>query len=238
VVLLSLIPEKKTRYLVPVLIPLAINTGFYIHYLLLNFSKLKAKKETIPVYFNFGLIAFIAISLPFILYFLLKEVFEQYIISYILTSISVFVIGILIFKNLIRKKIKIVFYLTLLFMVSIFTFGLPISKSFTNNKEYNAINTLHTFEEKHAITTFSIGEITPELLWDYNGYLKNIYKNQTLIIPNTNTFGLLIMNADVNTITSKLQPNFTLQFIETYNLNVGLKKKERLIRQFYLVSKK
>jgi len=28
------------------------------------------------------------------------------------------------------------------------------------------------------------------------------------------------------------------KLIETYNLNVGSKKKERLIRKFYLVSKK
>ncbi|MFZ3274623.1 MAG: glycosyltransferase family 39 protein, partial [Lutibacter sp.] len=62
VILLSLIPEKKARYLVPALIPLAINTGFYIQYLMADFSKITAKKETIPVYFNFGLIAAISLA--------------------------------------------------------------------------------------------------------------------------------------------------------------------------------
>ena len=37
VILLSLIPEKKARYLVPALIPLAINSGFYIQYLMADF---------------------------------------------------------------------------------------------------------------------------------------------------------------------------------------------------------
>ena len=71
VILLSIIPEKKPRYLVPVLIPLALNTGFYIQYLIKNFKNLHSKKETIPVYINFGLIAFIGLSLPITLYFVL-----------------------------------------------------------------------------------------------------------------------------------------------------------------------
>ena len=45
VILLSLIPEKKARYLMPVLIPLALNTGFYIQFLINQFSKLTSKKE-------------------------------------------------------------------------------------------------------------------------------------------------------------------------------------------------
>ncbi|MFA6770527.1 MAG: glycosyltransferase family 39 protein, partial [Bacteroidales bacterium] len=49
VVLLSLIPEKKSRYLMPVLIPLAINTGFYIEYLFREFKRLHKIKERGPV---------------------------------------------------------------------------------------------------------------------------------------------------------------------------------------------
>ena len=51
VILLSVIPEKKSRYLLPVLIPLALNTGFYIEYLFHSFKILKNKWEIIPVYF-------------------------------------------------------------------------------------------------------------------------------------------------------------------------------------------
>ncbi|MBL4939355.1 MAG: glycosyltransferase family 39 protein [Lutibacter sp.] len=238
VILLSLIPEKKPRYLVPVLIPLALNTGFYIQYLLLNFSKLKAKKEIVPVYFNFGLIAIIGVSFPAVLYFVLKEGIEEHLISYGLTSIALVLIGAFILKNLYTKKIQLVFYLTILFMVSVFTFGLPISTSLNKNKEFKSINTLHTFENSNRILTYTIGEITPELLWDYNGILKNIYKNEELKIPHKNQFGLLLMNNDLEVILPQLKNNYNIKHIETYNLNVGSKKKERLIRQFYLVSKK
>jgi 4-amino-4-deoxy-L-arabinose transferase-like glycosyltransferase len=238
VILLSIIPEKKARYLMPVLIPLALNTGFYIQYLIQNFKELKSKKEIIPVYFNFGLIALIAVVVPFALYFILKENIQNYLLNYILTSIAAFLIGILIFIYLSKKKILQVFYLTILFIISVLLFGLPISKSFNKNREFNSISSLHSIEFENKITTYSIGEITPELLWDYNGILKDIYKNKTLQIPSETNFGLLIMNNDIETITAKLNPNYNLKLIDTYNLNVGSKMKERLIRQFYLVSKK
>ncbi|WP_457610299.1 ArnT family glycosyltransferase [Lutibacter sp.] len=238
VILLSIIPEKKPRYLVPVLIPLALNTGFYIQYLIANFSKLKRRIETYPVYLNFLLIALLGLILPFALYFFLNEGIQQHFTSYILTSLSTFLIGLLIIKNLFQKKIKPVFYLTILFMVVIFTFGLPISKSLTKNKAFNSINKLHLLEKSYDIKTYSIGEITPELLWDYNGILKNIYPNKDLKIPNDNQFGLLLMNKDIKLILSQLKNGYNAKLIETYNLNVGTKKKDRLIRAFYLISKK
>ncbi len=238
VVLLSLIPEKKPRYLMPVLIPLAINTGFYIQYLIETFSGLKNKKETIPVYFNFGLISTIAIAFPIAGYFVFNNSLDTFLVSYILTSVAVFSIGIAMLKKLIQKKIQSVFYLTIAFMMAIFIFGLPLSKSFNKNTEYQAINSLHSIEQNSGFKTYSVGEITPELLWDYNGYLKNIFLNNHLLIPSEEKFGLLILNKDVAFIKKELAPNYNLKHLKTYNLNVGSRKKERLIRQLYLVTKK
>jgi 4-amino-4-deoxy-L-arabinose transferase-like glycosyltransferase len=238
VILLSVIPEKKARYLVPALIPLALNTGFYIQYLMTGFSKITAKKETIPVYFNFGLIAVISLSVPFALFFLLKDALQNQLISYLLTSLSMLLIGILLIRNLYVKKFSTVFYLTILFVVSIGTFGLPLSKSLNNNAEFRSISTLRQFENSNKITSYSIGEMAPELLWDYNGILKDIYKNKSLKIPAEPNFGMLLMNEDAEIIAAQLRQDYNLKRIETYNLNVGTKKKERLIREFYLVSKK
>ena len=238
VILLSVIPEKKARYLVPALIPLAINTGFYIQYLLTNFSNLKRKTEAIPVYFNFGLIALISISVPFALFFLLKDGFHQHLISYLLTSATTLLIGVFLLKNLYAKKFQSVFYLTVLFVVSLGAFGLPLSESLNKNTTFESINSLHQFEKSNKIITYSIGETAPELLWDYNGILKDIYKNESLEIPSESNFGLLVTNDDKENIESQLNQDYNMKLIETYDLNVGSKKKERLIRKFYLVSKK
>jgi hypothetical protein len=123
-------------------------------------------------------------------------------------------------------------------MISALGLGLPISQSLNKNLAYKSINSLHLIEDTNSIKTYSIGEITPELLWDYNGILKNIYKKEQLVLPNETSFGLLIMNEDVPKITSKLSAQYNLELKETYNLNEGSKMKERLIRQFYIISKK
>lgn len=238
VILLSVIPEKKARYLVPALIPLAINTGFYIQYLRTNFSNLKRKTETIPVYFNFGLIALISISVPFALFFLLKEELSNYLLSYVLTSLATVLIGIILIRNLYLKKFQNVFYFTILFLVALAVFGTPISEALNKNTTFKSINSLHQFEKSNKIITYSIGETSPELLWDYNGILKDIYKNESLEIPSEPNFGLLVTNDDKEIIKSQLNQDYNLTLIETYDLNVGSKKKERLIREFYLVSKK
>ncbi|WP_298288438.1 glycosyltransferase family 39 protein [uncultured Lutibacter sp.] len=238
VILLSIIPEKKPRYLVPVLIPLALNTGFYIQYLIDYFKNFNSKKERIPVYFNFSLISVIAISVPIILLLILKENITNYLISFICLSCSSIILSFLILKNLFQKNIQKVFYTTVFFMVTLFLFGLPISKHFTKNQAYNSINKLHIIELKNEIKSYSIGELTPELLWYYNGKIKNIYKNDVLDMPAENNFGILLMNKDVEFIKLKLANEYTFKLLDTYNLNFGLKNKERLIRQFYLVSKK
>ena len=238
VILLSIIPEKKPRYLMPVLIPLALNIGFYIDYLIQHFKKITLKKETFPVYFNFGLISLIAFSLPIALLIILKADIKNHLFYFIALTSFCFLIGINIIKYLRNKNIKVVFYLVVLFMISVLGLGLPISQSLNKNLAYKSINSLHLIEDTNSIKTYSIGEITPELLWNYNGILKDIYKNELLVIPSETSFGPLIMNEDVPKITAQLSANYNLELKETYNLNEGSKIKERLIRQFYIVSKK
>ena len=64
-ILLSLIPEKKTRYLLPMLIPGAINIAFYLWY---SIKGLSGKGEKTVFRINGSVIALIAISMPIVLY--------------------------------------------------------------------------------------------------------------------------------------------------------------------------
>ena len=238
VILLSLIQEKKARYLVPVLIPLALNTGFYINYLIKYFSKLSNKKEWIPVYFNFGLIGLIGISFPFVAYFLLKDVLTNYWINYLITSLILVSIGILIFFYLHRKNIKRVVYLAIALFASILVFGLPLSNSLKNNTNFNNINSLPKLEIDKNFKTYSVGTITPELLWEYGNIIENIKKETKLKLPVDDSFGLLIATNDVDAILKELSNEYKTELLEIYDLNVGKKSKERLISHLYLLSKK
>ncbi len=237
VILLSIIPEKKSRYLVPVLFPLAINTGFYIEYLIQHFKNLRSKRETIPVYFNFGLFGLIGILFPIVGYILLKDKLNGLWLNFGLTSITLFSIGILIFIYLKKKDIKNVFYATVGFMAFVLMFGLPLSKALYNNPYFNHILSLkETIEVEHTIKSYTFEELTPELLWYYGSKIDNIYINNTFTLPNEEKFGLLIEPRNVNLL--KIIPeNYSIELINEFDLNYFKKKRKRLIRKYYLITK-
>ncbi len=237
VILLSVIPEKKARYLVPVLFPLAITTGFYIDYLQRNFKNLKSKLETFPVYFNFGLFGLIGLLFPIIVYFILKEKLNGLWFQFGLVSILLFSIGLLLFKHLKEKNIKKAFYTKIVFMATIIIFGLPLQKAMYSNANFKQITELkEKIEPKFNIKSYTFGGLTPELLWYYDGKIKNIYKNDAFQLPKEKQFGLLIEERNTNQL-KKLPKNYSYKLIEEFDINYFKKKRKRLIRKYYMITK-
>ncbi|MBN4070715.1 glycosyltransferase family 39 protein [Olleya sp. AH-315-F22] len=241
VILLSIIPEKKSRYLMPVLIPLAINLGFYIEYLIREFKNIKDKRETIPVYFNFGLIAFIGIGFPIVGYLFLKGNTAINWTLFTVASILLLSIGIAILFQLKQKNIKIVFYLIIGFMISAFVFVLPFSKALKSDT-YNSISQLKTKVEKENIKIYSFGAVSPEMIWDFGDKIPQIKINDsTFNFPKEKKFGILV-NGFSASDTKRLKENYTIVQHDTYNLNrsepnsKGYKK--RLVSFYYVLTKK
>jgi len=234
-ILLSIIPEKKSRYLMPVLIPLAINTGFYIEYLIREFKSFRNKLEVIPVFFNFGLIALIGLSFPFILYFFLGEDLTGFFSNYLLASISLFALGVFILFFLIKKNIKYVFCLTVLFFGFCIMTALPLSKALLKNDNYKSINSLATNPKNLII--YSFGSISPEMIWDYG---KKIIPVDEINIKNE-TFGLLTKFNIEQTVQHKFS-DYDIKYQSTFDLNPmteGKKDyKDRLKTDYYVLTKK
>lgn len=240
VVLLSLIPEKKSRYLLPVLIPMALNTGFYIEYLFRRFKELKDKKETIPVYFNFGLIAFIGIAFPIGGYIFLKDGLAGNWIWFVLLSIALFIIGICMFRNLFLRNIPTVFYLSIVFIVMVIWFGLPLSAAITNNPEYKPFSELKSLEDKQNIKIYEFSDMTPELIWDYGEKMQVLKNGDEITIPEENQFGVLV-NEDNLQLFKETFPNFRRERAARYDMNPKGKDskthKTRLYRDLFIVTK-
>ena len=239
VILLSIIPEKKSRYLMPVLIPLAFNIGFYIEYLFRKFKTLKDKRETIPVYFNFGLIAIISIALPFVLYFVLKV--ETQNLWFLIAALLFPFIGVYIFIQLKQKNIKNVFLSTVVFFAAVFTFGLPIVEQL-RSENYKPISDLKAENELRGMELYAYNYIAPETIWNYGGIIKQIpVKDNVYVFPTKAEFGIL-----VNDMTEKqkdiLYTNFNVKEITTYDLNHAEKDSKqynkRLFSRYFIVSKK
>ncbi|MCM5664414.1 ArnT family glycosyltransferase [Galbibacter mesophilus] len=236
VVLLSVIPEKKSRYLMPVLIPLALNTSFYIEYVIRCFADFK-KTEKFPVYFNFGLIGLIGIAFPIIGFFFLNEKLHGFYLVFICSSIALFSLGAAIFYFLLKKKIKHVFYLTCFFIVSILLIGFPLAKSFNSNTSFNNIDTLQT-----NFPLYSIGEPAPEMIWHLGYAAPEIMRGEQIEIPMENEFGILVTTANKEKIKRIFADNYSLTFKETFDINYTASPgesayKDRLVSHYYIVKK-
>lgn len=241
VILLSIIPEKKSRYLLPVLIPMAINTGFYIAYLFRSFSQLKDKKETIPVYFNFGLIALIGIAFPIGGYFFLKENLTGNWVWFVLLSLILCTLGVLIFKNLIKKRIAPVFYLTIVFIASILCFGMPMARALTVNPEFKGLAKLNDWQKETNLEVYEYAGFTPELIWDYGKPIEVLKQNNSFTVPDESSFGLLVPEEHLHKFEASFS-GYSIEKVTRYDMNPkgpGQRShRPRLWRDLFVLTKK
>jgi len=241
VILLSIIPEKKSRYLMPVLIPLAVNTGFYIDYLIRNFRTMK-KGEKIPVYFNFILIGLIAVGFAFLWPF-----FEMFLLAinlklYAIASIILFIIGIGIFWQLRKQELKKVFFLTVLFFISAFLLVLPL-KNFENKNDIGeSLSNLKSHSAANGYSVYGFQSVSPEFIWYYGDKIPSIKKSDSTVnFPAENRFGMLSTTL-TDTERSILSEKYKIDSLGVYDLNRLIEEakghRSRLRISFYLLTKK
>jgi len=240
VILLSIIPEKKSRYLMPVLIPLALNTGFYIEYLFRNFKELKGK-ETSIVYFNFGLISIIGLSFGMVGYFYLRGFSNLNWMLFVIAALALFLISLFILFKLKSDNIQQVFYLTILFVITAFVFITPLSKELKSNN-YKNISFLGNQISQTEVKIYSFNYIAPEMIWHFGDKLPKIKLNDsTYKFPAEKSFGML-----ANDISSKdrlfIEKNYSIKALDTFDLNIvdhsSKQYKNRLMSIYYRLTKK
>lgn len=241
VILLSLVPEKKSRYLLPVLIPLAFNTAFYIEYLFRKFRTIKNKSEVFPVYFNFGLLGCTGLVFPVAGYFFLKTIQHDSWNWFFLLSISLFSIGAAMIWFLYKKKIRPVFYLTIGFCMAIICFGLPLEPVFNTNPDYYPMSDLKTIESEQDLRVYEFRTYDPQLYWDYGGTKEVLSKGGTIRHPAEDRSGILVSPLDTEDFFTEFD-SCHISPIQEFDMNQNpensSKHRMRLKRTLYLLQKK
>lgn len=235
--LLSLIPEKKSRYLVPVLIPLALTTGFYIEYLLHSFNERMGSVEKRVVYFSFGIFALIAFAYPFALFFMLKDNLQEHLWIVIGSSILMLGCGYLIVRGLRQKSFQSVFYSMIAIFTIIVVSVIPMYKEFVYNPDYASTLKAKELENELRIKTYGLSSVAPEIVWDFGKTIPVIETQDSQIsLPQESKFGLMVDSKDSLTIRSYF-PGYQIEKVYRINLHYKNEKKERLIKDYYLLSR-
>lgn len=222
VVLLSVIPEKKSRYLMPVLIPLAMNIGFYLEYLVRRFMELKDKRETVPVYFNFGLIAlcFCIAPLMFLELYITDDVVRRIdfpVLAYVLL-VALFIISLWLFKVLLKRKIyESIILLIIGVTIPIYYFG-SIRSELIPNYEYTDFTYFRTLEK---LPLYGLNDATPEMVWEYGDKIPRICRNNVIELPKENRFYVLNFYNDFKSRDDLLR-DYNLEFIQEIDLNASI----------------
>lgn len=241
--LLSLIPEKKARYLVPVLIPLAMNTGFYIEYVLRSFKNEMSVKERIPMYVHFGVLGLIGIAFPFVAYSFLRDGLDGFWGYYSVASLCLVTIGVLLFIQVKRNRLLNAFLLTIALVASIKLFVLPLYGALEKNQEFKHVSELcrSPFTEGNPIYVF--GEIAPEMIWAYGTSIPVLKGPEEITIPDGEQFGVLVVPSEEDEFKRIFDLEHVCQLQTTYDMNYNASPgnkghKNRLVSKLYEVKKR
>lgn len=236
VVLLSFIPTKKSRYLLPVLIPLALTTACYATYLFTAFKSNLSRWEKLPIYVNYGLIGTIGILFPIGAYLYFGEKLEGYYFWYIMCSIALFGTGCYMWFHLIKHNYPQLFYGTITFVMVVISLGFPLANVIIGNPSFNSISKLR----ESPVPVYVLHGLSPELVWDYG--IVSVRKTKEELIHTTleDTFGVVTYPNKEKDLLSFLNKKYLVEHQETFDLNVvdSTKRgyKDRLKADYYTVT--
>lgn len=213
VILLSMIPEKKERYLLPVLIPMAMNTSFYMTYLLSK-SKELFKIDIYLANFGFGLIGLIGLFFPFGVYLFFEGQIAPFWPAYFLSSVTLFSAGVFIFISLRKKAYEKCFYAMILLLCSIVLFAFPMAELLYDNDKYLSAENIREIDEVKDLKLYCTDRIiSPEIIYDLGEPVKRVKSIDEF--PKQGKFALIAYES----IPEEIDAYFTMDFIVQFDIN-------------------
>ncbi|MDA0719305.1 MAG: glycosyltransferase family 39 protein [Bacteroidetes bacterium] len=237
VLLLSLIPEKKPRYLLPVLIPLAFNVGFFVQYAMQQYQGMSRWLRA-PLQLHFGLLTLVGLGFPAAAWIFFGAALQPYMQWFVLTSLGLSISGAAILYGLIKSRIQWSFQGSIAMIVVIVLFGMPIAPVVSQNPQYKPLRLLADWEEKNNIRVYEFGGFTPEMVWDFGKPIPSLLKDEVLLRPKDSIFGVIVSEDNLKAFQKRFQDD-EIQLIERYDMNPQgpgeRTHRPRLWRDFFVV---
>ncbi|WP_372752821.1 ArnT family glycosyltransferase [Labilibaculum sp.] len=231
VVLLSLLPEKKDRYLLPVLIPSALLAGQFIQHLHQVFTeKTDQKWDRILFGINLGLISIVAFALPIGVYIFFYQDGQISLVSFILFALlseSVLVLLIQAWRN--RKALHLVVGMVVLMVLAEF-FVIPNTASILNqNPDFKDIRESRDLEEIKNLNLYSAGEegFRIELVWEVGREVNEWNFTESPNLPEQQAFVVFSSQLPSKTFPQNILNQVDIEVLDFYDYNRYSKGKHR-----------
>lgn len=240
-VLLSLIPEKKTRYLLPILIPGALTVGIYLyHQLKSNLSK--AEKNLFR--FNALVVSLVIIALPVGLYLLFYQEGKVSLTILIIAALTCWTLAFYLLKALFGRRgihVESVFLCIIAGMIAVLVLFLnPIGQLFIN-EERHSIRELRDDKRIENLPFYynEQEELRMELVYEANQTIRPLNTTDSLLVAGKLPF-VFVSGAPIKEVLK--DNNLEIERIGVFDNNwrtVGHKRyNQHLVREVAIVKKK
>ena len=225
VILMSLFPEKKSRYLLPVMLPLAILTAFYLRYLIKAFKESRfTKHDTLIFSVNNLLIALASLVAPFLLWKLFAKNGFDTTLSFKIMSVAICWALSLALVRFTWTRQPLAAWLSVVVWVastSLWLMG-EAPKLLISNPGFRPYEALRHLDDTRALPFFSDGDLGGkfiEVVWGSGKEIHGWIPNNTPELPITPPLVFFADNAPSVSLPSSIRSHYDIQELGLFDSN-------------------
>ncbi|WP_370895306.1 ArnT family glycosyltransferase [Chryseobacterium gossypii] len=214
-ILLSLIPSKKERYLFPMMVPLAATTGYYLYYLFQNLQLKKWELNLNKIIFT--ILAVVSLGIAAGVYFLPLSI-TVYTVLFSIAALAA-AVGLLYFVYK-KKNFENAFYAVVVLMVATGIFGIPVlDKMLSNNKDIKSLTHIKERIHRENSRLYTYAEYSPEVWFKYQELMPEIKAEDPKTYPKEREFYIAMNTNDPGFRKTLENLGWKLTYIDTFDDN-------------------
>ncbi len=173
VILLSLIPEKKIRYLLPTFLPATFLVGSYFYYLIKNYDTTAKKIDQIIFKIHWGIFVLGNLAVPLAVYFVFYRKEVVGLSTLLVVSVSVLLLYWFLFQSLHKNKRHFLLFNLLGLLVVAILFVIPHTDRMAN-KDFHSVAEIQSMKECEDVPCYATEETRIELVWFAGRKIKQV----------------------------------------------------------------
>ncbi len=237
VLLLSLFPEKKERYLLPVMLPLAILTASWFRYLIIVLGKKsETRSDIFLLRFNAAFISLICLIIPNGLFFLSQGKEENGKGVLIALTLMFLLFAFFFIKSAVKKKPFLIWGgMTGLMMVTGLLLMPVLSKVIQSNPAYHSYHELRHRSDLNELPFFFNGEIPGkfiEVIWSSGHEIKSWDPLKNANLPVKPPFVFLSHEQPLIILPPKILSQYNVKVIGHYDKNLQEEKANMVLSNY------